>query len=52
MVDTGKGRRTEYSSDNASGKQMAYRTIGSSNLKVSVLSYGNWLTSDDNTAET
>ena len=51
MVDEGI-RRTEYSSDNATGKLMAYRNIGTSNLRVSVLSYGNWLTSDDNTAET
>ena len=30
---------------------MAYRYLGSTGLKVSVLSYGNWLTSDSNNQE-
>lgn len=28
---------------------MAYRYLGNTGMKVSVLSYGNWLTSDANT---
>jgi aryl-alcohol dehydrogenase-like predicted oxidoreductase len=31
---------------------MAYRYLGNTGTKVSVLSYGNWLTSDQNTEET
>ncbi len=30
---------------------MAYRYLGNTGMKVSVLSYGNWLTSDSNTEE-
>jgi aryl-alcohol dehydrogenase-like predicted oxidoreductase len=31
---------------------MGYRYLGNTGMKVSVLSYGNWLTSDQNTEET
>lgn len=31
--------------------KMAYRYLGNTGLKVSVLSYGNWLTSDANTSD-
>ena len=30
---------------------MAYRYLGNTGMKVSVISYGNWLTSDSNTEE-
>ena len=33
-------------------QKMAYRYLGNTGMKVSVLSYGNWLTTDQNTAET
>ena len=36
----------------ATGQKMAYRYLGNTGMKVSVLSYGNWLTSDQNTEET
>lgn len=40
---------TEYRIINEeSGQKMAYRYLGNTGLKVSVLSYGNWLTSDSN----
>lgn len=40
---------TEYRVINEeSGQKMAYRYLGNTGLKVSVLSYGNWLTSDSN----
>eukprot|EP00331_Platyophrya_macrostoma_P003757 CAMPEP_0176431866 /NCGR_PEP_ID=MMETSP0127-20121128/15053_1 /TAXON_ID=938130 /ORGANISM="Platyophrya macrostoma, Strain WH" /LENGTH=346 /DNA_ID=CAMNT_0017813927 /DNA_START=45 /DNA_END=1085 /DNA_ORIENTATION=+ len=32
-------------------QEMEYRSLGASGLKVSVLSYGNWLTSNDSSAE-
>jgi hypothetical protein len=28
------------------GKRMGYRYLGKTGIKVSILSYGNWLTSD------
>jgi aryl-alcohol dehydrogenase-like predicted oxidoreductase len=30
---------------------MAYRYLGNTGMKVSVISYGNWLTSDANTED-
>jgi hypothetical protein len=37
--------------DEQKGQKMAYRYLGNTGMKVSVLSYGNWLTSDANTEE-
>jgi hypothetical protein len=38
---------TEYRVINeATGQKMAYRYLGNTGIKVSVLSYGNWLTTD------
>jgi hypothetical protein len=34
------------------GQKMAYRYLGNTGMKVSVLSYGNWLTSDQNNSDT
>ena len=34
------------------GQKMGYRYLGNTGMKVSVLSYGNWLTTDENTEET
>ena len=33
------------------GAKMGYRYLGKTGVKVSILSYGNWLTSDANTEE-
>jgi len=38
--------------DQAPEQKMAYRYLGNTGMKVSVLSYGNWLTNDQNSAET
>lgn len=46
-----RANHTEYR-EIKDGQKMAYRYLGKTGLKVSVLSYGNWLTTDANTAET
>jgi hypothetical protein len=33
-------------------QKMAYRYLGNTGMRVSVFSYGNWLTTDQNTDET
>ena len=38
--------------NDTTGQKMAYRYLGNTGMKVSVLSYGNWLTTDENTEET
>ena len=44
---------TEYRIINeTTGQKMAYRYLGNTGMKVSVLSYGNWLTTDENTEDT
>ena len=46
-----RANHTEYRPAGENGK-MAYRYIGKTGLKVSVLSYGNWLTTDQNNDHT
>jgi hypothetical protein len=47
-----RANATDYRVINeATNTKMAYRYLGNTGLKVSVLSYGNWLTSDANSTE-
>jgi hypothetical protein len=47
-----RAKDTLYREINSETKQkMAYRYLGNTGMRVSVFSYGNWLTSDANTAE-
>ena len=45
-----RAKHTEFREVN--GNKMAYRYLGNTGMKVSVLAYGNWLTNDKDTAET
>jgi hypothetical protein len=45
-----RAQHTEYRQVGES--KMAYRYLGNTGMKVSVLSYGNWLTTDQNNEET
>jgi hypothetical protein len=42
-----RAQKTEFK-DLPNGNTMAYRYLGRTGLKVSVLSYGTWLTTDAN----
>jgi len=44
VINVLRSSHTEYRDVN--GTKMAYRYLGNTGLKVSVLSYGNWLTTD------
>jgi hypothetical protein len=44
-----RAQHTEYRQVGES--KMAYRYLGNTGMKVSVLSYGNWLTTDQNNEE-
>lgn len=46
-----RSQKTEFR-DTLNGGIMAYRYLGNTGIKVSVLSYGTWLTSDANNKET
>ena len=47
-----RAKDTLYREINSETKQkMAYRYLGNTGMRVSVFSYGNWLTSDANTVE-
>jgi len=46
-----RAQHTDYRTIGENGK-MAYRYLGKTGMKVSVLSYGNWLTTDQNNDET
>jgi hypothetical protein len=52
MVSRNPTEHTEWRVINeATGARMGYRYLGKSGIKVSILSYGNWLTSDADTDE-
>jgi hypothetical protein len=52
MVTRSAAEHTEWRVINQeSGAKMGYRYLGKTGIKVSIVSYGNWLTSDADTTE-